>query len=208
MVNRPPATDPAGAAGGNPFPPPDTLDGILSDAWDRLRRGVVDRRSAFHAPTVATVDVDGAPRARTMILRAAEPGPWRLRFHTDRRAPKVAELAINPRLAIHVYDPGAKLQVRLEGRGRILTDGPEADAAWAASRPQSRECYRVDQAPSTPIPAGDAWAWGDVDGRDAFSILQVDITRVEWLYLAITGHRRARFDRAADGAIDSRWLVP
>jgi len=109
---------------------------------------------------------------------------------------------------VHVYDPGAKLQVRLEGTGRILTDGPEAEAAWAASRPQSRECYRVDQAPSTPIASGDAWAWGDVDGRAAFAILVIEVRRIEWLYLAITGHRRAQFERLTDGGIDMRWLVP
>lgn len=195
-------------ADGNPFPPPSTLDRILADAWERLRRGTVDRRSAFHAPTIATVDASGAPRARTMILRGVDAADWRLRFHTDRRAPKVTELDINPRLAVHVYDPGAKLQVRLEGTGRILTEGLEVEAAWVGSRPQSRDCYRVEQAPSTPIEAGDAWAWGDVDGRAAFAILMIEVRGIEWLHLAITGHRRARFVRRGDGGIDSGWLVP
>jgi hypothetical protein len=194
--------------GGNPFPPPSTLDGILTDAWERLRRGTVDRRSAFHAPTIATVDAAGAPRARTMILRGVDAPGWRLRLHTDRRAPKVTELDLNPRLAVHVYDPGAKLQVRLEGTGRVLTEGPEVEAAWAGSRPQSRDCYRVTDPPSTPIEAGDAWAWGEVDGRASFAILMVEVHAVEWLYLAINGHRRARFLWRDDGGIDSTWLVP
>ena len=42
----------------------DDLAAALVDAKGRLSRGVADRRSPFRSPTLATVGLDGRPRAR------------------------------------------------------------------------------------------------------------------------------------------------
>ncbi len=117
----------------DPRPAPafqDDLPATLAEAWRCLRTGAASRRSAFHHPTVATIGRDGFPRARTMILRAADPEARRLRFHTDLRGEKVAELGASPRIAVHAYDPGHKLQVRLTGFGHIHHGDDIAREAW------------------------------------------------------------------------------
>jgi hypothetical protein len=131
-----------------------TLDETLSQAFALLGRGVADRRHAFHTPTLATVGVDGAPRARTLVLRGFEPAERRIRLHSDARAGKVAELQAEPRCALHLYDAKAGLQMRLAGCASVhLGEDPVAGAGWAGSREFSRMCYAVEPAPGTPVPA-------------------------------------------------------
>jgi hypothetical protein len=189
----------------------DDLSGSLGEAWALLVRGAADRRHPFHTPSVATVAADGAPSVRTVVLRGADPAARIVRFHTDARSRKAAELAAEPRIALHAYHPGAKIQLRLAGRATLHHDGSVADAAWSATRPFSRACYRVAQAPGTPAedPLG-ALAEASADeqaGREAFLAVTVVVARMEFLYLAAAGHRRALFDWSG-GTLAATWLVP
>jgi hypothetical protein len=197
----------------------DDLDAALAEIWRRLARGAADRRSGFHTVQLATLGLDGAPRVRTVVLRGVEQAAGRLRVHTDRRSAKWAEIAAEPRVELHAYDPRAKLQVRMRGRILPQAEGPVADAAWAASSPGSRACYRAALAPGSALhdpaeadsePALRAQA-DPQDGRDRFAALLLEATRVEWLWLAAGGHRRAAHERGAGergAGWAGRWLAP
>ena len=140
-----------------PPPPPwyDDLAGFGRAAWDAAARGAGDRRSAFHAPTLCTIGLDGGPRARVAVLRAADRAARTLRFHSDARADKVAEIKREPRACAVFYDKGAKLQVRMDGVATVHRPGsPLADEAWAATRDFSRTAYRVAPPAGTPHRAG------------------------------------------------------
>ena len=185
----------------------DDLQGFERWCWSLVARGVRDRRSPFHTPTLGTVGREGMPDLRTLVLREADEGERRLRFHTDRRAAKVEQIGADPHVAVHFYDGGKKLQLRLVGTAQVQFDqGSRADEAWEATRSFSRACYRVAPPPGTAIHEGGAYAMSDGededDGREAFAIIVVDVTSVEALYLAADGHRRARFGN------DPTWLVP
>ena len=196
----------------HPGPPAfyDDLEGSLAEAWQLIGRGVADRRSPFHTPTVATTRPDGPPALRTVVLRGAVPSDWTLRFHTDVRSAKVAELQADPRIALHFYDPGRKVQIRIDGRAQLRTGGP-ASAFWAAMKPHSRACYRAESGPGqaldTPLPAPPGGAGPDDWGRENFAVVSVAAARLEWLYLAARGHRRARFERH-EGRLSATWLAP
>jgi hypothetical protein len=191
-----------------PIPPwYDDLDGSLAEGWGLLVRGAVDRRSPMHTVAVATVDAEGLPSVRTVVLRAADPSRWRIRFHTDARSRKVAELARRPTVAVLAYHPAAKIQLRLTGRVRVLA-GRDAAPIWAQVTPHGRQCYRVAKAPGAPIASPAEGALLDADGQDRFRAVEVDVSMIEWLYLAAAGHRRARFRRDPDGRIAGEWLVP
>jgi pyridoxine/pyridoxamine 5'-phosphate oxidase len=191
-----------------PIPPwYDDLDGSLAEGWGLLVRGAVDRRSPMHTVAVATVDAEGLPSVRTVVLRAADPSRWRIRFHTDARSRKVAELARRPTVAVLAYHPAAKIQLRLTGRVRVLA-GRDAAPIWAQVTPHGRQCYRVAKAPGEPIASPAEGALLDADGQDRFRAVEVDVSMIEWLYLAAAGHRRARFRRDPDGRIAGEWLVP
>lgn len=190
----------------------DSLDGTLAGALDLIDEGVADRRSPFHTPTLATVRADGSPSLRTVILRGFARESMQLWFHTDRRSPKLAEIARDPRVAFHVYDPAWKVQIRIDGVADAHRGDEAARAAWQAAAPPSRECYRIEPGPSVVIddPAraviGPAPADPDA-GFANFVLVAVAISGLEWLDLAAAGHRRARFSwRGA--SVESTWLAP
>lgn len=194
-----------------PFPPPpfyDDLTGSLEHALALFARGVADRRSPFHTPVVATIGADGAPQARAMVLRAVDAPARTLRFHTDARSVKAAEIAAEPRIAIHVYDQKTKIQVRVAARARFEpSESALAQEAWAASRPQSRLCYAQAPAPASALAAPGEAGPGASDGAENFAVLVACAHEIEWLYLRHAGHRRARF--AWDGAQwIGTWLAP
>jgi pyridoxamine 5'-phosphate oxidase len=200
-----------GESGGQPVPSfYDDLAGSLEVAWALWSRGVADRRSPFHAPTCATIGLDGRPRARVVILRGCEPSVGMLRFHTDRRSDKFAEIGRDGRMALTGYDHGQKIQVRLEGRATLHTDDAHADAAWEGSRSFSRVCYGVQPGPGVGIANGGDFALPSADediaaGRANFCAVRLQAETLEWLYLAHDGHRRARFDLAGGAG---GWLAP
>lgn len=194
----------------------DDLMATLDAAWAPFAAAVAVRRGPFHTPSVATISAGSLPRLRTVVLRGCDTAAWRLRFHTDRRSAKFAELMANPAIALHVYSQPAKLQVRLEGVARLHCDDDVADFAWAGSKPSSRECYTQAAAPGVLLdapgpdrilPAGPREPLHT--GRDNFCAVQVEIASLEWLYLRAAGHRRARFVRdAATGNLSGAWLAP
>lgn len=191
----------------------DDLAETRAHAWRQLARGVRDRRSPFHTPTVATIGLDGRPRLRTVVLRGVDATGGRVRFHTDARADKVAELAADPRIALHAYDPSGKFQVRLEGRAVLHDTDRVGEEAWLASRVQSRACYATMPAPGSTIELPDAFALPRDEaeiaaGRPNFVAVEIVVETLETLYLLHDGHRRARF-RLGDGqGTEATWLVP
>ncbi len=189
----------------------DRLDLSFADIAQRLARGVADRRSAFHVPTVATIGIDGRPRLRTVVLRGFEPGAMTLRFHTDMRSQKMRELERDPRIAMHFYDPVAKLQLRVEGVAQLHGDDAMAESAWSMSQSMSRACYAVMPGPGEAIAKPADYVLPTtpeqaMPGRANFTAVVVAIDSIEWLYLAHRGHRRALFSRGDAWA--GQWLVP
>ncbi len=197
----------------HPHPPfYDNLDEALPAAWAMLAEGVAGRRSGFHTLSVATLGLDGRPRVRVVVSRAVDPVARTVRFHCDRRSDKADEIRAEPRLALLGYDAPAKIQVRLEGRASLHIDDVVADEAWAGSRMSSRVCYGTVPAPGSLIPAGGGFSLPADEaeiaaGRPNFCAVLVTVERLEFLYLAHSGHRRARFTFAAE-TVRSEWLAP
>lgn len=170
----------------------------------------------MHTPVVASVDTEGCPDARVMVLRAADRAATRLRFHTDARSPKCTALDGRP-VSVLAYHPGEAVQLRLAGTARVVRDGPEIDAIWNQSTPFARRCYMVETAPGTPRATAGSGLPAEVEGRKPelfelaparanFALVMIEITAIDWLHLAQSGHRRAVFSAADNWR--GEWLVP
>lgn len=191
-----------------------TLDEALADVRSRLARAASDRNSPMHMPVVGTADGD----LRMMTLRECSGDMALLRFHTDARSPKVGLIGSRSPVSVLAFDPQDKVQLRLRGTGRIETEGPVVEAAWAAASAYARRCYLAETAPSSVSEGPTSGLPAAVEGKrpsDAeliparanFAVLLIELTSADWLYLAHTGHRRAQFTRGEAGW-EGHWLVP
>lgn len=190
------------------------LELILNEIHQQLHFGATRRSSPMHTPVVGTADGD----LRVMVLRDFDLASRTLRFHTDARSPKVAAIKVDPSITVLFYDPEAKVQIRARGIGRVGTNDAVVDAAWDQATPFAKRCYLAESAPGSssesPVSGLPGWVEGITPteaqvapGRENFAVLLVRIVTFDWLYLANTGHRRARFEYSDEKMIGN-WLVP
>ena len=184
----------------------ETLDQVEEDIRKSLAEAASNRRSPMHTPVVGTPDAD----VRMMVLRAWDAGQGTLRLHTDARSAKVGQIGDGARVGLLFHDPDAKIQIRARGQGRIETDTPAADEAWAASSAYARRCYLASAAPGSATEGPTSGLPHEIEGqkpteeqllpaRENFALLMVDVDEFDWLWLNHEGHRRASFARKPHG---------
>jgi pyridoxamine 5'-phosphate oxidase len=191
-------------------PPPafyNDLAASLEMAWQLWGRGTVDRHSGFYTPVVTSVDADGNPQARTMILRAVDREARTMRFHTDVRSAKMLHWKFKPRVCILGYDASKKIQLRVDGRVVLHTTDAVADDAWKNSRLESLAAYGVNISPGSVLNVPNSAPQFNGEGRENFAVALVHVESLEWIYLSAEGNRRAIFSWA-DGEMISNWLQP
>ncbi|OSQ48987.1 pyridoxamine 5'-phosphate oxidase family protein [Marivita geojedonensis] len=181
---------------------PNDLAAFLDLGWQRLTRGVADRRAAARHPVFATVSPDGLPEARTVVLRAASRSTGSVEVHTDGGSDKITSLRANPHAQLMIWDEKAKLQIRLSTTVTVH-QGPEVADKWQTVPDGSRMAYGASPKPGTPIP--NAHAYEKLASRDWFTVLSCRIDKIELMQL-VEPHRRAVFQ--ASDAWQGEWRVP
>jgi pyridoxamine 5'-phosphate oxidase len=112
--------------------------------WFEEARAVVPLAEAM---TVATVDADGAPDARMVLLKGFAPDGFR--FFTNYESAKGDELAANPRAALVIYWRELDRQVRIRGEVERLSS--EDSDAYFGSRPHDSQIAAAISPQSRPI---------------------------------------------------------
>ncbi len=177
-----------------------------------MGRSGLDRRHPFRLLTVSTIGVEGAPRARMVVLRDVASPQRRLSFHTDARSSKVGDIAADTRVSLLVWDEDDRVQLRAEGEASLWrTSTSKGAAAFRGLSDDARNAYRGPVAAGLPIDHPDA-AWPEsVAGHDMaeqnFVLVRCVIRRLEWLQLQDGRQRRAEFLYSERGAI-RHWIAP
>lgn len=111
----------------------------LHEALDRFdalfRRAARCRLNEPTAMCVATVDADGRPSARVVLLKGYDASGFV--FYTNTLSRKGRELAANPHTALCFFWDPLMEQVRVEGEVSPVTE-EEADAYWHGRHPGSQ----------------------------------------------------------------------
>ena len=104
----------------------DPLD--LLDLWLARVGGATEGVDLTATPlmALATVDADGYPRVRHVLLSSYDRG--RLHFHTDRRTAKATELAANPRAGATIVWPEIPRQLAVSGNVLLEAEDEQAIA--------------------------------------------------------------------------------
>jgi pyridoxamine 5'-phosphate oxidase len=123
--------------------PADPVD--LFTAWldAAVRLGVTEP----HAMTLSTVDADGVPDARVLILKDVDAAGWHFAISTVSR--KGADLAAHPMAALTFYWPALVRQVRV--RGAVVADPPAVSRADFLARPAGSRAMALTRRQSQPF---------------------------------------------------------
>ncbi|SDS34755.1 pyridoxine/pyridoxamine 5'-phosphate oxidase [Microterricola viridarii] len=149
--------------------PLDPVDLFVSWIREAASAGVPEP----HAATLATVDEDGIPDARTLILKDVGPRGWA--FAGQRSSSKGAQLAAHPAAALNFWWQPIARAVRVRG------------AVQEASRADSEADLAARSAPAREgIPSGDWTLW------------RIEPVRVEF-WQGAPDRRHARIVYLSDG---------
>jgi pyridoxamine 5'-phosphate oxidase len=168
--------------------------------WARLTNAAHERDHPMRLLVMATCSPDCNPAARLMTLRGADAASGRLWFHTDRRAPKVADLRSNPVTCLVAFDPRDGLELRLTGRASVLDHGPEVERHWDQTAIMIRHLYASPTPPGEASPTPDPRIAGHPQAlpaaltrraRENFAVIEAVIDVIDWYQILDTSHSRA-----------------
>jgi pyridoxamine 5'-phosphate oxidase len=159
-------------------PPPFEVDAVPDDPIDLFREWIEDavRRGVPepHAGSLATVDADGVPDARTLILKDVSAAGWA--FASERSSRKGAQLLANPAAALNFWWQPIVRAVRV--RGVVVEASPaESEADLARRSPAARSA----------VAPGDWTLWRIVPSRVEFWQGSPDRRHVRVVYEASDG---------------------
>jgi len=168
-----------------------------------------------NAMTVATVDADGLPDARMVLLKDFDARGFT--FYTNTQSAKGRELAANPRCALLFHWKSLRRQVRVRGEIEPVSDA-EADAYFATrARPAQIGAWASIQSASLPdrlalekriVEVGLKFGLGKVSRPPHWSGYRVAPQTIEfWRDRPFRLHERLAFERQ-DGGWTTRRLYP
>ena len=114
------------------------------------------------AMTLATVDHDGLPNARMVLLKDADARGFV--FYTNLESRKGDELKANPHAALLFHWKSLRRQVRVRGTVEVVADA-EADADVKADRPGLSAEQQTIVLKAIDDDCGDTWCEGDFNYR-------------------------------------------
>lgn len=157
-------------------PPALRPDELLPRLWGELERAVRERRHGWRSPVLASVDAEGHPRARTVVLRAVDAQRGELTVFTHGLSAKVPQLRADPRAELVFWCDALQWQLRASVQVRLEVEGPRVDAARArvAGTPAARDYLG---------PGGEALH---------LAVLVAQVREFDWLELDPRGHRGLR----------------
>jgi pyridoxamine 5'-phosphate oxidase len=195
---------------GDAAPPPPALEGedpvALFQAW--LAEAVKAEPNDANAMTLATVDAEGMPDCRMVLLKGVDTDGFV--FFTNTGSAKGGELAANPRAALGFHWKSLRRAVRVRGLVAPVT-AAEADAYFAGrARSAQIGAWASDQ--SAPMPdrlalerrvaeVGLRFGLGRVPRPPTWSGYRLSPLSIEfWRNRPFRLHERLVFTRAAPGA--------
>lgn len=198
---------------------PLTEEALLDDPLALLRRWVDEAIQAElplpNAMTLSTVDAEGAPSSRIVLLKGVEEGGLTFFTHYDSR--KGREIGANPRVSANFFwEPFAR-QVMVRGRAEKIP--AYESAAYFGSRPRASQISALVSPQSQPVSrhwlqervaeAEHRYSGKDVPCPDAWGGYRIIPQEVQfWHGRPSRLHDRFRYLRDADGDWQVERLAP
>jgi pyridoxamine 5'-phosphate oxidase len=184
----------------------DSLDKVLYNAQNQLRRGAADPKHPYHQVSFSTVH-QNMTFQRTVILRKIDEH-FNFWFYTDYRSKKVLHLKLNPYASLLFYNPRNRCQISIQVRVSIHHSDALAQEIFKKIPSISYRDYGM------PLPPGTATDEANVqmpfsaeEAKKNFTLLIARPQHVEVLQLGRESHSRAIFKRESESWL-MQWLLP
>jgi pyridoxamine 5'-phosphate oxidase len=167
------------------------------------------------AMSVATVNVDGSPDARMILLKGVDKRGFV--FYTNMASTKARALLHNPEVALCFYWEQIDKQIRIRGRASLVSD--EEANAYFATRPRLSQISAWVSKQSQPMPGyfefetelartALRFGMGKVERPPFWSGFRVVPDRFEfWKQKPFRRHERIIYKRVS-GGWHTEWLYP
>lgn len=180
-------------------------DTLWDLAWQQLVRANNDRKHPFRVAVISTVDQNGFPRARNVVMRKANRQEGSLLLYTDLRSRKIKEWQHSGTLHWLFWNPKSQLQVGARGTVERVDRAQEL-ALFHQLPKHGRKSYATMQAPAavgptTPDGLPEDWPEMTIESTDYaadnFGVFKTNMLTFDILQLSRNeGHRRIAAERA------------
>ena len=183
------------------------LDDLFQGIWAQMAIPVGPVRNPYRLMQLSTLDEQGWPESRTVVLRDVDTRAGALYFYADRRSAKCAQIAAGPRVSLLALSPCGLTQIRMQGAATLVEDIGQRQRCWAAARDKTQALFRHGAVPGQVIESPESAYERSQDGFEHFAIICIKPQVLEWLDLTRPVQQRARFFRH-EGLWQSVWLAP
>ncbi len=146
----------------------------------------------FRYFTLATSDINGTPKMRTVVLRDTN-DQLQLIFYTDKRSQKINHIKEYDTVSLLFFDRKRLLQISIQAKAKIITDDAILQSIWNQIPQKSRKEYRSKLSPGKTIKKPEAIDY--LEGKHFFSIIKLIPDHIEYLRLKRSNHIRVVFKK-------------
>jgi len=183
-----------------------TLPEIFNLVKNELEKGPVDPGHPFRFVSLAT-HVHKEIELRYVVFRRLDKN-LNFYFFTDSRSGKVAQLKVNPEVALLFYHDQKRVQIRVKGFAKIHHQDELTANFWAELSSESQKAYTGEVSPGSIIASPElAYRWDNKIKESNFVVLKVEPTSIEALQLNGLEHIRVSFLND-QGDWKMNWISP
>ncbi|PKV52269.1 pyridoxine/pyridoxamine 5'-phosphate oxidase [Aquimarina sp. MAR_2010_214] len=177
---------------------------IFSSIINDLKTAAEVPTHPFRYFTLATSDIHGSPRMRTVVLRDIDE-KLNLMVYTDSRSKKVTQISEYNSVSLLFLDTERLLQISILAKAEIITNDKTLQSIWKGISPKSRKDYTSQQSPGKKI--NDPTSIDYLKGKHFFSAIKLIPSHIEYLRLKEPDHLRVEFKRESS-EWNSSYLAP
>lgn len=177
---------------------------LFNETWRELGDGTKKHGHSFRTCSLATSEISGGIRQRTIIFRELTKKKT-LIFYTDLRSAKIEQIKKNPHGSVLFYNPSIQLQIFISGKIKIHSENSLWHDHIMNIEGRSINDYNTQYAPGKPIKNPIAVArTKDLN----FAVLELIPDTIEYLKLRDEPSRIRAIFKLQDQEWNKTFLVP
>ena len=194
-----------------------SLEQMLRHSWNMIFQGTAKRNSPMREVVLGTINLQGVPQNRVIILRKVEVADRSLTFFTDYRSEKINDIQLSPQVSVLFWDSRKRVQIRCTGQMSVYINDSMSKMYWDRIPKQGRNLYATTASPGTPMPENGAYMPSDWDSLSItetdsvafpnFCVLVCQLSQLDVLHLGREKHQRGQFNWNGI-RWEMQWVIP